>query len=228
MHQQPRLLNDTDITSDDEEHIYTRIPKQDSSFTSNKTLDEETEPYSNIKAPMSTSAYESASAINVQTHSRPTTHCSQIIPYYDTSFFKYEKYFQGFFLPDDYSLDLKTLQQQLSQDPVLRTVYSLLTRNEKPEFFPTLIAGTPFLHAYYKRVTRLFIGDSTNLISLYTTHTKPLQRITPLLQILCVILLAFVFHSEYFELSLINFMNISHSYQNNLQYTFSILLFSIS
>ena len=32
LHQQSLLLNDTDITSDDEEHIYTRIPKQGSSF----------------------------------------------------------------------------------------------------------------------------------------------------------------------------------------------------
>ena len=31
LHQQSLLLNDTDITSDDEEHIYTRIPKHNSS-----------------------------------------------------------------------------------------------------------------------------------------------------------------------------------------------------
>ena len=31
-HQQSLLLNDTDITSDDEDHIYTRIPKNNSSF----------------------------------------------------------------------------------------------------------------------------------------------------------------------------------------------------
>ena len=121
---------------------------------------------------MSTTSHESASAINVQSHSRPTTHCSQIIPIYDTSFFKYKIYFQGFLLPDDYSLDLKTLQQQQSQDPVLRTVYSWLTRNEKPEFLTPLIAGTPFLHAYYQRFSLLFIEDSTYLISLYTTNTN--------------------------------------------------------
>ena len=46
------------------------------------------------------------SAINVQTNSPSLTHCSQIIPFYDTSFFKYKTYFQGFFLPDDYSLDI--------------------------------------------------------------------------------------------------------------------------
>ena len=37
LHQQSLLRNDTDITSDDEDHTYTRIPKPDSSFTTDKT-----------------------------------------------------------------------------------------------------------------------------------------------------------------------------------------------
>ena len=41
------MILDTDITSDDEELIYTRIPKHGSSFTTDKTLQEET--YSTIK-----------------------------------------------------------------------------------------------------------------------------------------------------------------------------------
>ena len=41
LQQQSLVLNDTDITSDDEEHILTRIPKHDSYFTSDKTLHEE-------------------------------------------------------------------------------------------------------------------------------------------------------------------------------------------
>ena len=82
-------------------------------------------------------------------------------------FFKYTNYFQGFFLPDDYSLDITTLQQQQSQDPVLRTVYSWIIHNNKPESLTLLVTGTPFLHAYYKRFSQLFIDDSTNLISLY-------------------------------------------------------------
>ena len=61
--------------------------------------------------------------------------------------------FKVFFLPDDYSLDITTLQQQQSQDPVLRTVYSWIIKNEKPETLTPLITGTPFLHAYYKRFT---------------------------------------------------------------------------
>ena len=94
----------------------------------------------------------------------------QVIPFYDTSFFKNKNHFQGFFLPDDYSLDIKTVQQQQSQDPVLRTVYLWIINNEKPESLTPLITGTPFLHAYYERFSQLFIDDSTNLISLYITN----------------------------------------------------------
>ena len=71
---------------------------------------------------------------------------------------------------DDYSLDLKTLQVQQSQDPVLRTVYSWISRNEKPEFLTPLITGHLFLHAYYKRFTQLFIDTTANLISLCITN----------------------------------------------------------
>ena len=71
LHQQSLLLNDTDITSEDQEHIYTRIPKQHSSFTSDKTSHEET--YSTIKTPTSTTPQDSASSINVQTHSQHHT-----------------------------------------------------------------------------------------------------------------------------------------------------------
>ena len=47
LHQQSLLLNDTDVTSDDEDHIYTRIPKSDSSFLHDTTL--QTENYSTLK-----------------------------------------------------------------------------------------------------------------------------------------------------------------------------------
>ena len=159
LHQQSLLLNDTDVTSDDEDHIYTRIPKSDSSFSQDTTL--QTENYSTLKQPSHNTSQKSISAINVQPNLPSLTHCQQIIPFYDTSFFKYKNYFQGFFLPDDYSLDIKTLQQQQSQDPVLRTVYSWLLNNEKPEFITPLITSTPFLHVYYKRFSQLFIDEST-------------------------------------------------------------------
>ena len=71
---------------------------------------------------------------------------------------------------------MKTLQQQQSQDPVLRTVYSWLLKNEKPDFLTPLITGTPFLHVYYKRFSQLFIVDSTNLISLYITSPTVINQ----------------------------------------------------
>ena len=76
--QQSLLLNDTDITSDDEDHIYTRIPKYDASFSTDTTLQEN---YSTLKKSPSNTPQESTSAINVQTNSPSLTHCSQIIPF---------------------------------------------------------------------------------------------------------------------------------------------------
>ena len=109
LHQQSLLLIDTDVTSDDEDHIYTRISNSDSSFLQNTTL--QTENYSTLDQLTHITSQKSVSAINVQPNLPSLTHCQQIIPFYDTSFFKYKNYFQGFFLPDDYSLDIKTLQQ---------------------------------------------------------------------------------------------------------------------
>ena len=175
LHQQSLLLNDTDITSDDDDHIYTQIPKHDSSFSTDKTL-QDTELYSTLKNPSSKILQQTTSVINVQTNSPSITHSSQVIPFYDLSFFKYKNYFQGFLLPDDSSLDIKTLQQQQSQDRVLRTVYSWLLNNGKPEIVTPLITGTPFLHVYYKRFSQLFIDDTTNLISLYITSPTVINQ----------------------------------------------------
>ena len=108
LHQQSLLLDDTDITSDDEYHIYTRIPKPDSSFLHDTTL--QTENYSALNKSTSNTSQKIVSAIYVQTNLPSLTHCPQNIPFYDTSFFKYKNHFQGLFLPDDYSLDITTLQ----------------------------------------------------------------------------------------------------------------------
>ena len=63
LHQQSLLLNDTDITSDDEDHIYTRIPKSDSSFLYDTTL--QTENYSTLNKSTPKTSQKSVSAINV-------------------------------------------------------------------------------------------------------------------------------------------------------------------
>ena len=79
LHQQSLLLNDTDITSDDDDHIYTRIPKHDSSFTVDNTLHDET--FSTIKKSKPIQTH--IAAIDVQTNnSQSITHCSQIIPFH--------------------------------------------------------------------------------------------------------------------------------------------------
>ena len=63
-------------------------------FLSDTTL--QTENYSTLNKSISNTSQKSVSAINVQTNLPSLTHCPQIIPFYDTSFFKYKKYFQGF------------------------------------------------------------------------------------------------------------------------------------
>ena len=63
LHQQSLLLEDTDITSDDENHIYTRIPKSDSSFLHDTTL--QTENYSTLNKSTPKTSQKSVSAINV-------------------------------------------------------------------------------------------------------------------------------------------------------------------
>ena len=168
LHQQSLLLNDTDIASDDEAHLNTRNPKHDSSFTTDKTLHEET--YSTIEN-QSPPLHKNPHLQSVYKHISTCYTLFTNNTFLWFSFFKYRIYFQGFFLPDDYSLDLKTLQQQQSQDPVLRTVHSWSTRNEKPEFLTPLITGTPFLHAYYKRFSKLFLKTPPTL-SAYTHTTS--------------------------------------------------------
>ena len=73
LHQQSLLLNDTDITSDDEDHIYTRIPKPDSSLLHDTTI--QTGNYSTLNKSISNTPQKSVSAINVQTNSPSLTHC---------------------------------------------------------------------------------------------------------------------------------------------------------
>ena len=132
----------------DEEHIYTRNPKRNPSFTADNTLQDEI--FSTSTKPKSTPTSESTSTIDEQTTSKPSTHCSQVIPFHYTYFFKYKNCFQTIFLPNDYSLDLKPIQQQQSQDPVLRSGYSWLSQNERPEYFTPLITITLF----YTHITK--------------------------------------------------------------------------
>ena len=76
LHQQSLLLNDTDVTSDDEGHIYTRIPKSDSSFLHDTTL--QTEKYSTFNQLTPNTSQKSVSAKNVQPNLPSLTHCPQL------------------------------------------------------------------------------------------------------------------------------------------------------
>ena len=58
--------------------MYSILPKHNSTFTTDTTIEEET--FSTIKNPKSITSQELTSARDVQTNSQPTTHCSQIIP----------------------------------------------------------------------------------------------------------------------------------------------------
>ena len=88
LNQQSLLLTDTDITSDDEEHIYSRVSKHNSTFITDETLHEET--FSTNKKPKSIKTSEAISATDVQPKPQSTTHCSHNILFYDQSFFKYK------------------------------------------------------------------------------------------------------------------------------------------
>ena len=171
LHQQSLLLNDNNITINDEDHIYTRIPQYDSSFSTDTTIQEN---YSTLKKSPSNTSQGSTSVINVQRNSPSLTHSSQVILFMIHPFSNTKITFKA----DDYSLDIQTLQQQQqqSQDPVLRTVSSWSINNEKPESITPLFTGTPFLHVYYKRFSQLFIDDSTNLISLYITSPTVINQ----------------------------------------------------
>ena len=83
------------------------------------------ETFSTIKKPKSTFTPELTSAIDVLTNSKLSTHCSKSKPFYDTSFFKNRNNFEGFFLPGDYTLDHKTLQQQNSRSCSLQELWTL-------------------------------------------------------------------------------------------------------
>ena len=170
LHQQSLLLDDTDFTSD-EEQIYFRIPKHNSHFLPDKTLHEGTVSTLKNQSPLG-HQNQHLQFLYKQTFNLPhtfhTLYSFMIDPSSNTKITIKASFFQT-----NNSLDFKTLQQKQSQDPVHRNVHSWITRNEKPEFLTPLITGTPFLHAYYKRFSQLFIDDSTNLISLYTKNTLP-------------------------------------------------------
>ena len=72
---------DTDIISDDEDHIIPRIPKDSTIFLPDTTITSES--FSTITNPKSDTP--SANAIETQQPIKLSTHCSQIITFYEPS-----------------------------------------------------------------------------------------------------------------------------------------------
>ena len=106
----------TDVTSDDDDHIC--------HISSTDQLNESTHSstFKNLfyKYKTTNAFIINFSVLDTTDSIKLSTHTSQVITFYDSSFFKYKSYFQGFFLPHDFSLDLLTLQHQQTQDPVLK------------------------------------------------------------------------------------------------------------
>ena len=82
-------------------------------------------------------------------------YCSQQIPLFDPSFFKYKRYFQFFFLPEDTQITFESIQFQQKQDPVLKNVYHWLEINERPLQIDPTLASNSFLLVHYKLFNQL-------------------------------------------------------------------------
>ena len=93
--QQSLHLNDTDVTSDDDDHIHTGIPKSvtfSSNDQTNNTYQTSTLPRSNSSSTLTKKTEHSSLSTSVIDPTEPiklSTHISQVTPFYDPSFFKY-------------------------------------------------------------------------------------------------------------------------------------------
>ena len=98
--QQPTILNDTDVLSDEDE------PDQ--------SQNEQVQNTNKLK--------EQTLAIQYPTKS---DYCNQQVPFFDPSFFKYKKYFHYFFLPENTQITLETLKISTETRPCITKNLSL-------------------------------------------------------------------------------------------------------
>ena len=91
-------------------------------------------------------------------------YCNQQVPFFDSSFFKYKRYFHDFFLPEDTQLTIETIKSQQKQDPVLQKIYHWLNTNERPLQIGPTIASNSFLSVFYKLFNQLYINHDTEII----------------------------------------------------------------
>ena len=100
--QQSTILNDTDILSDEDETNHSQ----------------------DIKDQNTTTLKEQTLALQYPTKS---DYCNQQ-SIFDPSFFKYKKYFNFFFLPEDTPITIETIKSQQKHNPVLQKKVSLATK----------------------------------------------------------------------------------------------------
>ena len=137
--QQSPILNDTDILSDQDE------PNQSQTMMNQNT--------NTLKEQTLATQYPTES-----------DYCNQQVPFFDPYFFKYERYFHYFFLPEDTQITIKTIHSQQKQDPVLQIVYNWLKTNKRPLQIDPTIASNSFLSVYYKLFNQLYINYDTKII----------------------------------------------------------------
>ena len=77
-------------------------------------------------------------------------YCNQQVRFFYPSFFKYKRYFQYFFLPEDTQITIETIKSQQKQDPVLQKVYHCLKTNKRPLQIDPTIASNSLISVYYK------------------------------------------------------------------------------
>ena len=93
------------------------------------------------------------------------------VPFFDPSFFKYNKLFHYFFLPEDTPITIETIKSQQKHNPVLQKVYHWLQSDEKPLQIDPTIASNSFLSVHYKLFHQLYINHETKIIHIYYSNT---------------------------------------------------------
>ena len=149
--QQSTNLIDTDILSDDDEQT----------------------PSNNIQHQNSDTLKEHTLAIQNSTKS---DYSNQQSPFFDPSFFKYKRYFNYFFLPEDTQITIETIKTKQEQDTVLQKVYQWILNDEKPLQIDPTIAANSFLLVYYKITTICILimiqKLSTKIILFFTIQIR--------------------------------------------------------
>ena len=112
-------------------------------------------------------------------HPTKSDYCNQQVPSFDSSFFRYKRYFHYFFLPENTQITIETIKSQQKQDPVLQKDFRRLTTNDKPLQLDPIIASNSFLLVYYKLFNQMYISHETKIIHIEHPNlhdSNPSQR----------------------------------------------------